>query len=282
MSSGTLLVVATPIGNLEDITLRALECLARAHVIAAEDTRVTRKLLTRHGIDTPLSSFREQNATHAIPELLGYLEQGRDVALVSDAGTPSVSDPGAQLVRAAVEAGFAVSPIPGASALAAVLSVSGLAGDGARFVGFLPRSGKRRRECLAALAEDPACTVLYEAPTRLARTLGDLAAACGGTRPAVVARELTKVHEEIARGSLDELAQRFSGSVKGEIAIAVAGADGIDAADLGDDRLRELVRLRIDAGESAKDVARTLARALGVPRKRVYEIAVEAVRDTRS
>jgi 16S rRNA (cytidine1402-2'-O)-methyltransferase len=282
MSRGTLLVVATPIGNLEDITLRALRVLERARVIAAEDTRVTRKLLTRHGITTRVTSFREQNATRAIPELLAVLEQGGDVALVSDAGTPSISDPGQELVRAAVEAGYRISPIPGPSALAAVLSVAGLAGEGARFIGFLPRSGKRRQRRLAALAEDRACTVVYESPARLAKTLADLVEACGPDRRAVVTRELTKIHEEIATGTLAELADRFSDPVKGEVAIAVAGCDARDVEEIDDHRLRDLVRERIDRGQSARDVAGALSRALGVPRKRVYDLALEVIGDPRS
>jgi len=282
MSRGSLLVVATPIGNLEDITLRALAVLTRATVIAAEDTRVTRKLLARHGIATRLVSFREQNAARAIPELLDHLARGLDVALVTDAGTPAISDPGQQLVEAAAAAGFDVSPIPGPSALAAVLSVAGLPGDGARFAGFLPRAGKRRRERLAALAADPACTVLYEAPTRLGRTLADLATACGSDRRAVVARELTKVHEEIARGTLAELSARFSAAVKGEIAIAVAGAEIPAAGEIDDERLRELVRERIGAGQTAKDAATSLSRALGISRKRIYQLAIETVRDHSS
>jgi 16S rRNA (cytidine1402-2'-O)-methyltransferase len=282
MSRGTLFVVATPIGNLEDITLRALGVLRSVAVIAAEDTRITARLLRRHDIDTRCTSFREQNAVQAIPELIARLEDGADVALVADAGTPAISDPGQQLVEAAAERGIPVCPIPGPSALAAVLSVAALPGDGARFVGFLPRSGRRRRERLAALAVDPSCTVLYEAPSRLAATLGDLAVECGGERPAVVLRELTKVHEEIARGTLDELAERFSGPVKGEVAIAVAGATTPVPEELDDDRLRALVRERLAAGKSAKDTAAALSRALGVPRKRVYELAVEEVRSTRS
>lgn len=281
MNRGKLLVVATPIGNLDDITLRAIATLAEAAVIAAEDTRVTRKLLARHGIDTRLVSFREQNAARAIPELVEHLEHGRDVALVTDAGTPAISDPGQQLVQAAAARGFDVSPIPGPSALAAVLSVAGLPGDGARFVGFLPRSGKRRRDRLAAVAADPACSVLYEAPSRLGQTLGDLTAACGDGRQALVARELTKVHEEIARGTLAELAARFSGEVRGEIAIAVAGAEDVAVEDLSTERLRELVREQIDAGRSARDVATSLSQALGVPRKQIYDLAVEVIRESR-
>ena len=282
MNRGKLLVVATPIGNLDDITLRAITALSQAAVIAAEDTRVTRKLLARHGIGTRLVSFREQNAARATPELIDHLERGLDVALVTDAGTPAISDPGQQLVEAAVEGGFDVSPIPGPSALAAVLSVAGLPGDGARFLGFLPRSGRRRRERLDALAADPACTVLYEAPSRLRKTLTELAAACGDQRRAMVARELTKVHEEVVRGTLVELAQHFSGQVRGEIAIAVAGAEPLSDEGLDDARLLELVRERIAAGQSAKDVAAALSRALGVPRKRVYQLAIEVVRDSES
>jgi 16S rRNA (cytidine1402-2'-O)-methyltransferase len=278
MSGGKLLVVATPIGNLEDITLRAITVLTEAAVIAAEDTRVTRKLLARHGIGTRVKSFREQNAERAIPELIDHLERGLDVALVTDAGTPAISDPGQQLVEAAADRGFDVTPIPGPSALAAVLSVAGLPGDGVRFLGFLPRSGRRRRERLDALAADPACSVLYEAPSRVARTLDALAAVCGGDRRAVVARELTKIHEEIARGTLAELARRFSGQVKGEIAIAVAGAENEADRGLDDARLLELVRERVEAGQSARDLSAALARALGVPRKRVYDLAVLVIR----
>jgi 16S rRNA (cytidine1402-2'-O)-methyltransferase len=274
MSSGTLFVVATPIGNLKDITLRALEVLGAVSVIAAEDTRVTGKLLGRHDIATRCVSFREQNAARAIPRLIARLEAGEDLALATDAGTPGISDPGQQLVEAACERGIAVSPIPGASALAAALSVAALHGDGARFVGFLPRRGKRRRERIAALAVDPACTVLYEAPSRLAATLGDLAAACGAERKAAVLRELTKVHEEVARGSLAELAERFGGTVRGEITLVVAGSGILDEGALTDDRLRELIRQELKAGQSARDLAAALARTLGIPRKRVYDLAV--------
>jgi 16S rRNA (cytidine1402-2'-O)-methyltransferase len=274
-SPGTLFVVGTPIGNLEDVTLRALRVLAEAAVVVAEDTRVTARLLARHGIGTPCVSCREQNAARAVPAIVARLLAGEDAALVSDAGTPSVSDPGEQLVRAAVEAGVAVTPVPGPSALAAAASVAALPGEGIRFIGFLPRAGKPRRARLAAIAEDPACVVLYESPNRLGATLEELAAACPG-RQAVVMRELTKIHEEIARGTLEQLAARFAGDVRGEITIAVAGNQADDGAP-DEARLREIVARQIAAGKSAKDVAASLSAALGTSRKLVYRMALEGM-----
>ncbi len=274
---GTLFVVGTPIGNLKDITVRALEVLRSVSVIAAEDTRVTARLLGRYDISTPCVSFREQNARRAVPSLLARLEGGDDVALVSDAGTPSISDPGEQLVDAASRAGITVSPIPGPSALASAMSVAALRGDGVRFVGFLPRSTKKREDRLSAIAVDPSISVLYESPSRLGRTLGDLARVCPD-RPAVVLREMTKIHEEIARGSLDDLADRFSGRVKGEITVVVAGNEQT-MEEISTARLTQLVVAQVNAGGSAKDVAANLSRALGVSRKRIYEIAVEAIAD---
>ena len=270
---GTLYVVGTPIGNLEDVTLRALRILGEVALIAAEDTRVTAKLLARHGIGTPCTSLREQNARAAVPELIARLVAGADVALVSDAGTPSVSDPGLDLVSAAVAAGIRVSPIPGPSALGAALSVAALPGDGARFFGFLARGGPKRSRQLAMIAVDPACAVIYEAPGRLARTLGDLAAACGA-REAVVLREATKLHEEVARGTLTALAGRFSADVRGEVTLVLAGAHPAAAEEIDPARLRELVREQLAAGRSTRDVAAALAATLGVPRKQVYELAV--------
>lgn len=272
--SGTLYVVATPIGNLEDVTLRALRVLKEVALIAAEDTRVTAKLLARYGIATPRLSFREQNAASAVPRLLERLGRGEDVALVCDAGTPGVSDPGVALVEAAVRAGIPVTPVPGASALAAALSVAALPGEGSRFVGFLPRGGKERRERLAALAADASSTVLYESPVRLAQTLRDLAGACGGERRAVVLRELTKLHEEIARGTLDELAGRFEGRVRGEIAIVIEGGERREE-EVDDGTLRAAIADLLASGASARDAAATAAAELGVPRKRAYAIALE-------
>ncbi len=276
---GTLFVVGTPIGNLKDITVRALEVLRSVSVIAAEDTRVTARLLGRYDISTPCVSFREQNARRAVPSLLARLEGGDDVALVSDAGTPSISDPGEQLVDAASRAGITVSPIPGPSALAAAISVAALRGEGVRFVGFLPRSKKKREDRLKAIAVDPSISVLYESPNRLGRTLGDLARVCLD-RPAVVLREMTKIHEEIARGSLDDLADRFSDRVRGEITVVVAGNEQT-MEEISTARLTQLVVAQVSAGGSAKDVAANLSRALGVSRKRIYEIAVEAISEEK-
>ena len=276
---GTLFVVGTPIGNLKDITVRALEVLRSVSLIAAEDTRVTARLLGRYDISTPCVSFREQNAQRAVPSLLARLEDGNDVALVSDAGTPSISDPGEQLVDAASRAGITVSPIPGPSALASAISVAALPGNGVRFVGFLPRSKKKREDRLKAIAVDPSISVLYESPNRLGRTLGDLARECPG-RSAVVLREMTKIHEEIARGSLDDLANRFSDRVRGEITVVVAGNEQT-MEEITTARLTQLVVAQVNAGESAKDVAANLSRALGVSKKRIYEIAVEAISEEK-
>ncbi len=270
---GTLFVVGTPIGNLEDITLRAIRILKEVDVIAAEDTRVTAKLNRRHNISTPLLSFREQNAGRSLPKIINRLEEGLDVALVTDAGTPSVSDPGVDLVAAASQAGIDVTPIPGASALAAGLSVAGLKGQGVRFLGFLPRSGRRRTDLVQAIASDTALTVLYESPNRLKKTLTDLADVCD-PRQAVVLRELTKRHEEIARGTLKELKDHFADNVLGEVTIVLAGSTDLLPGDLTDDRLRELVQKELAKGRSAKDTATALSRGLGLPRKKVYEIAI--------
>jgi len=273
---GTLFVVGTPIGNLEDITLRAIRILREVDIVAAEDTRVTSRLFNRHEIDTQLVSFREQNAARMIPKLLSSLDAGKDIALVTDAGTPSVSDPGAGLVAAARNAGITVSPIPGASALAASISVAGLSGAGVRFLGFLPRSGRRRKERIQAIALEPALTVLYEAPSRLRQTLTDLFRACG-PREAAVARELTKIHEEIVHGTLDELAERFKDEVKGEVTLVLAGADVGNEPEITDERLREIVRGEIAKGRSARDVATALSQGLGLPRKKIYEMAVDEI-----
>ncbi len=278
-ATGTLYVVATPIGNLEDITLRALRVLGAVDLIAAEDTRVTVKLLARHGISTSLVSFREHNAHRAVPELIEVLRSGRDVALVTDAGTPSISDPGGELVRAVLSEGLRVTPIPGASALACAMSVAPVEGEGMRFVGFLPRSGRRRKERLQAIAVEPGVTVLYEAPSRLKQTLADLLHHCGPERGAVVLRELTKAHEEIAWARLDELTERFTGVVRGEITVAVEGKHAEGDEEITDERLGELVAAQLDKGLSARDAAAALSRALGVPKRRVYAAAVKTVAD---
>src|ERR1700757_3635800 len=232
---GTLLVVATPIGNLADLSPRAREALVRAAVIAAEDTRHTRALLAARGAPTPLLALHAHNEPQRVPELLARLAAGEDVALVSDAGTPLLSDPGYELVRRAAAAGFEVSTVPGPSAITAALAVAGLPTDRFCFEGFPPARERERRAALASLVHEPRTLVFFEAPHRIAATLADMAATLGPEREAVVARELTKVHETVYRGTLHELASRAATEVnfaRGEITLVVhgaaAGAAGVD------------------------------------------------------
>ena len=223
-AGGRLFVVATPIGNLGDVTVRALETLRAVPLIAAEDTRISRRLLARYDIETRLVSFHARNAERRLPELLDHLRAGADLGLVTDAGTPGVSDPGEELVRAWASAGGVVVPLPGASAVLAAIAASGVAGPRWTFEGFLPRSGRDRKDRLARIAADTRGCVVYEAPGRVSATLADLATACGPGRPAAVCRELTKVHEEIVRATLGELAERArSGglTLRGEFALVV-------------------------------------------------------------
>ena len=281
---GRLYVVATPIGNLADVTLRAIEVLRAVPLIAAEDTRVTKRLLDRYGIETRLTSYHARSGPARTATLLDHLRSGADLALVSDAGTPAVSDPGADLVAAwAAEDGLVV-PIPGASAVLAAIAASGVAGPRWTFEGFLPRSGRDRRERLARIAADERGAVIYEAPNRAASTLADLATACGPERPATVSRELTKLHESIVRGSLGELAAAAVGGrgepdgipPRGEFVIVVgftdvpataSGPDG-DAADVAAARA-EVERL-VAAGVARGEAARRVAAATGLARRRLY------------
>ena len=284
-SGGRLYVVATPIGNLGDVTFRSLEVLTAVPLIAAEDTRIARRLLARYKIETPLTSFHARSAGTKLAELVEHLAGGADLALVTDAGTPGVSDPGDDLVRAWAERGGAVVPIPGASAVLAALVASGVAGPRWSFEGFLPRSGRERKERLARIAHDPRPTVLFEAPSRVAATLVDLAAACGPDRPAAVCRELTKIHEEFVRGTLGRLAAAaLAGEIKarGEFAIVVGpGSDdgpppaaGDPAADAAADPIeaaRAEVAALVASGVARGEAARRVARARGVSRRRLYD-----------
>lgn len=225
---GCLYLVATPIGNLGDVTHRALEILAAVPLIAAEDTRITRRLLDRYGIAGSLTSYHARSGDARTAELLIHLRSGADLALVTDAGTPGVSDPGERLARAWAGEGGAIIPIPGPSAVLAALVASALAGPRWSFEGFLPRRGRERRERLAGIATDPRAVVVFEAPSRIGATLADLAAACGPMRPAAVCRELTKLHEEIRRGPLGELAAAaHDGTItlRGEFVLVVGPAD---------------------------------------------------------
>jgi 16S rRNA (cytidine1402-2'-O)-methyltransferase len=280
VSAGRLFVVATPIGNLGDVTLRALEVLRAVPLVAAEDTRLTRRLFARHGIATRLVSYHARNAAARGPELLAHLRGGADLALVTDAGTPLVSDPGGELVAAwAAEAGPVV-PIPGPSAVLAALVASGVAGPRWSFEGFLPRAGRERRERLARLAADPRTAVLFEAPGRLGATLADLALACGPDRPAAVCRELTKLHEEIRRGPLGDLAGEAAGGAivaRGEIVIVVGEATAAardrlaaEGADEALERAREQVERLVAGGSARGEAARRVAAATGIARRRLY------------
>jgi 16S rRNA (cytidine1402-2'-O)-methyltransferase len=279
--TGHLFIVATPIGNLGDVTYRAVEVLRTVPLIAAEDTRVSRRLLERHGIAARLTSFHARNAAARLPALLDHLRGGGDLALVTDAGTPGVSDPGEELVRAWAGEGGTVVPIPGASAVLAALVASGLAGPRWSFEGFLPRSGRERRERLARIAADERATVLFEAPTRVTATLLDLAAACGPERPAAVCRELTKLHEEIVRASLGELAtlaREGSLTLRGEFVLVVGAQPGgrpsLASSGEAADALRaaqaEVARI-VDEGTPRAEAARRVAASTGLPRRRLYQ-----------
>ena len=267
-----LYLVATPIGNLGDISLRALELLAGADVIACEDTRITRRLTERYGIATALTPYHEHNAAEARPRLLARLAEGQAVALVSDAGTPLISDPGYKLAREARDAGHMVTALPGASALLAALSVAGLPTDCFLFEGFLPPKQAARQKRIALLAAIPATLVFYESGPRLAATLADLAAGLG-PRAATVCRELTKLHEEARRGDLATLAQDYAqgAETRGEIVIVVAPPVEQDAAD---DDVDDLLRSAL-ARVSVKDAVGEVALATGRPRREVYQRALE-------
>lgn len=268
-----LYLVATPIGNLADITLRALQVLAKADVLACEDTRVTRTLLTRYAITTKPVAYHEHNAERAGPRLVAALKEGKSVALVSDAGTPLVSDPGYRLVGDALEADIPVIPVPGASAPLAALVGSGLPTDSFFFAGFLPVKEKARRDRLERLRDMPATLVFFESPRRLAASLAAACTVLGAGRPAAVCRELTKAFEDIRRGTLCELSEHYrgAGSVKGEI-VLVIGPPQAQAASPQEAEalLRELVRTR-----SPAQAATEAARRTGLARKALYRRLLE-------
>lgn len=265
-----LAVVATPIGNLGDMTLRALATLATADVIYCEDTRHSRNLLTHFGISRPLRPYHEHNAEEQRPRILAELARGNRVALISDAGTPLVSDPGFKLVRDCIAEGHAVVAVPGASAVLTGLAVAGLPTDAFMFAGFLPARAAARQTRISELASIPATLIFFEAPTRLAEALNDLAAQLGG-RSAAVARELTKLHEEVARGTLPELAAAFSQSPpKGEIVILVAPSTG---EVVSDEAISEALGEAL-VSMSLRDAARVVADRLTVPKARVYDLGL--------
>lgn len=279
---GTLFVVATPVGNLGDMTHRAVDVLGAVAVIAAEDTRLTRRLLDRYGIGTRMTSYHAHSGQARLEGLLQRLRGGDDVALVTDAGTPVVSDPGADLVLAWAGEGGTVVPIPGASAVLAAVAGSGVAGPRWTFEGFLPRSGRERRARLSAIAADPRGAVMYEAPGRVAATLRDLAAACGPERGGAVCRELTKRHESIVRGSLGELvAAMADGTIpaRGEFALVVATGIPDDQAPDGDEAAlgaaRDQVERLVRDGTARGAAARQVSAETGIPRRRLYRAGAD-------
>jgi 16S rRNA (cytidine1402-2'-O)-methyltransferase len=269
--AGTLYVVATPLGNLGDLTYRSVEVLKSVPVVAAEDTRRTRQLLHHLDAHPRLVSFHSHSPESRLSEILAELERGRDVALVSDAGTPIISDPGVELVRAVRLRGFRVVPIPGLTAVAAALSASGLPADRYLFLGFIPRKGKERAQLLERASRDRWSVVFYEAPNRLVDLLGDLAKAAGPDRHAVVARELTKLHEEIRAGSLAELADFYSThEPKGEITVILAGSDEEPAPSLPAVDIEQRATELLTRGVSRKDVVQRLVDESGLARNEVY------------
>jgi len=272
----TLYVVATPLGNLGDLSARAADLLRTVPVVAAEDTRRTRGLLTHLGVAPQLLSYHAHSEDRRLETLLEILRGGRDVALVSDAGTPVVSDPGTELVAAVRAAGITVVPIPGPSAVATALSAAGLRGDRYLFLGFLPRKGGERARLLARAAEEEWSVVLFEAPARLVDLLEDLAKMAGGGRRAVVARELTKLHEEIRSGTLDELGRYYSEHPpRGELTLVLEGAGTpAEPPDRTEDAVAQATQLLAD-GLTRKEVVRRLSESLGLSRNDAYRLVME-------
>ncbi|MDJ0781612.1 MAG: 16S rRNA (cytidine(1402)-2'-O)-methyltransferase [Desulfosarcinaceae bacterium] len=273
-----LYVVATPIGNRDDITLRALKTLAAVDLVAAEDTRETGRLLRHYGITARLLSYHEHNEAQRTPHLIQRLTNGERIALVSDAGTPSVSDPGFRLVQAAVAAGLQVVPVPGVSAAVSALSVAGLPTDRFLFVGFLPKKRSKRRQLLAELADQPHTLVFYESPRRIVDLLEEMAA-CFGSRTAMLAREMTKRHEEFLRGELAEIRAELAArpEVKGEITLLVSGGSKSPASDWAE--VEAALRDALAAGRgSLSQITKTIAGTHHRPRAEVYARALRLKR----
>lgn len=276
--AGSLVVVATPIGNLGDLPPRAVEVLRTVDLILAEDTRHTGRLLAHIGSEVRQRSLHEHNERDRIPEVLAALDAGGRLALVSDAGTPGVSDPGYRLIAACVDAGVDIEVVPGPSAALAALVVSGLPTDRVAFDGFLPRKGAARRARLDELAVERRTVVLFVSPHRVVDDLDDLAAALGPQRRAALARELTKLHEQVLRGTLAHLRERVADGVRGEVTLVIAGAPAIDAAvtPVADAELVARVRAVIATGVDKKAAIAQVAAAAGRPKREVYQAVVDA------
>jgi 16S rRNA (cytidine1402-2'-O)-methyltransferase len=277
VASGTLYVVATPLGNLGDLSARAASLLREVPVVAAEDTRRTARLLAHLEARPRLISYHAHSARSAVHSILRVLGEGQDVALVSDAGTPAVSDPGAALVAEVRSAGFAIVPLPGPSAVATALSAAGLPADRYLFLGFLPRGGAERTRLLERIGEEAYTIVLFEAPGRVGALLRDLVATCGPDRQAVVARELTKLHEEIRAGSLGELAQAYDGAdeTRGECTVVLAGSGRNESAP-DQTRARAAALQLLAAGVGRREAAGLLSSLYGLPRNEAYRMVVES------
>jgi 16S rRNA (cytidine1402-2'-O)-methyltransferase len=269
---GKLFVVATPIGNLEDITLRAVRVLREVECVLAEDTRRTKALLNHLAIETRVISLHAHTGLGKLEALADELAEGKTYALVTDAGTPLVSDPGFELVQRAIARDVPVEALPGASAVLTALCVSGLPVDHFRFVGFLPRSGKRRRQALQQLVESQDATVMFEAPTRVVDTLIDLRDACGPERTAAMCRELTKLHEQVVRGTLESLCAQVSETPRGEITLVIAGrAQALEPEPPSEEELDARIDAALLTGRGAKELAKELAASLGLPTREVYQ-----------
>ncbi|MBM4404887.1 MAG: 16S rRNA (cytidine(1402)-2'-O)-methyltransferase [Chloroflexi bacterium] len=275
----TLYLVGTPIGNLEDITLRALRILKEAPLAAAEDTRRAKVLFQRHGISTPLVSYHEQGAGGKVAQLLERLRR-HDVALITEAGMPSISDPGFGLVRAAIEQGIRVEVIPGPSAVPTAVALSGLPSDRFTFIGFLPRAPGERRRLLESLARQPWTLVAFESPHRVQGALKDIAAILGAERPIAVCRELTKLHEEVFRGTAQEAAERFA-APKGEFTLVIGGAGESAPAAMAEQDVARLVEQFRRSGVAPNEAVGEIARQTGRPRREVYQLWIGKAKGPR-
>lgn len=276
LKPGTLYLVGTPIGNLEDITFRAIGILQAVDLIAAEDTRHTRKLLQHFQIATPQISYHEHNKRSRQEELLARLQKGETIALVTDAGMPAISDPGYELVKACIDAGISVIPIPGVTAAVTALAASGLSTDRFVFEGFLPIKGKERRDRLNFLKHETRTSILYEAPHRLLETLRDLASVLGENRQIVLARELTKVHEEFWRGTIRDAIALYTTNrePKGEFTLVVAGTQTQENLILSEEELKTELRHLIEQGMTRSQASRQLAQLTNIPRRQIYDLKI--------